>query len=133
MSKGNNLESAFIDAVFGAGSVSPTATLYVSLHTASPGEAGNQSTNEATVGGYARQAVAVPAGWNTAGNTCDNQNEILFPEITSGSETITHFAVGTALSGAGSLYYFGALTAPVPADVGITIKFNANSLTITEE
>jgi hypothetical protein len=133
MSKSNVLETAFIEAVFGAGSVSPAANLYIGLHTGDPGEAGDQTTNEATFGSYARQAVAVPSGWTTGGAQAANANDISFPEATGGSESITHFSVGTALSGAGSLQYFGALTTPVAVTAGITVKFNAGNLVVTED
>ena len=132
MSKSNELEGEFIKAIFGSGSVTPTATLYIALHTASPGEGGNQTTNETTLGGYARQAVPVPGGWNTLADQADNAAEISFPEITSGSESITHFSIGTALSGAGSLFYLGELTAPIAGSTGITIKFAIGSIVVTE-
>lgn len=42
-------------------------SLYVSLHTADPGVAGDQSTNEATYTSYARVAVArTTGGWTIA-------------------------------------------------------------------
>ena len=132
MSKSNVLESAFIEAVFGSGGVSPAANLYISLHTADPGEGGNQQTNEATFGDYARQAVAVPAGWTTGGDQAVNANDVVFPEASGGSETITHFAVGTALSGAGSLQYIAPLSSSVAVAAGITIKFNAGNIVVTE-
>ena len=132
MSKSNFLESGFIEAVFGAGSVSPGANLFISLHTADPGEAGTQLTNEATFGAYARQSVAVPAGWTTGVDNAVNAADITFPEATSGSETITHFAVGDASSGAGNILYFAALTGSVAVTTGVTVKFNAGNLTVTE-
>lgn len=42
---------------------------YVSLHTGDPGEAGDQTTNEATYAGYARVAVARDSGgWTVTGS-----------------------------------------------------------------
>jgi hypothetical protein len=80
-------------------------SLYVSLHTADPGEAGAQNTSEAAYTGYARQAVARSgSGW-----------------VVSGSATITHFGIGTASSGAGNLLFKGALT----ASISVTTSSNA--------
>ena len=41
---------------------SPLANLYVSLHTADPTDAGNQTSNEISYTGYARVAVARNSG-----------------------------------------------------------------------
>jgi hypothetical protein len=57
---------------------------------------------------------------------------VTFPEATSGSETITHFAIGDAVSGAGNILYFGSLSASVAVAAGITIKFNAGNIVATE-
>lgn len=133
MSKSNVLEQQFIEAVFAAGAVSPNAILYVALHTADPGEGGNQATNEATFAGYARQAVAVPAGWSTGVDNATNVADIIFPEATAGTETLTHFSIGNALSGAGSMLYFGSLTTTVDVVAGVTVKINATNLVVTED
>ena len=133
MSKSNFLESEFIEAIFGAGSVTPASNYFISLHTADPGQGGNQTTNEATYGGYARQQIAVPAGWLTGQDSAQNVNDVLFPEATAGSETITHFGVGELSSGVGDLFYLGPLTASVPVTTGVTVKINAGNLVVTED
>ena len=120
MSKGNNLENdvlniifnATLDSALGVLSTTGNANLYVSLHTADPGEAGAQNTSECAFGSYARVAVARSgSGWTVSGNSAQNAAIINFPECTSGSETVTHVGIGTAPSGTGRLYYKGALTA----------------------
>ena len=133
MSKSNFLESEFIEAIFGAGSVTPTTNLFISLHTADPGQGGNQSSNEATFGDYARQQIAVPAEWTTGQDSAENALDILFPEATSGPETVTHFGVGLLLTGGGDLLYIGPLTASVLVDTGVTVKINAGNLVVTED
>ncbi len=111
----------------------PLTNLYISLHTASP-EAGTQSTNEATYSPYARQAVARSgSGWAGSAGAWDNEGVITFPACTSGSDTITHFAVGTLESGAGKVLYCGQLTAPLNVSAGITPSFAAGALDITED
>lgn len=89
-------------------------SLFVSLHTADPGEAGNQSTSEATYTGYARQAVARSAGgWTVTGSNVANAAVISFGPCTAGTNTITHFGIGTASSGTGTLLFRGALTSSI--------------------
>ena len=122
-----------IEAIFGAGGISPQANLYASLHTVDPGEAGDQTANEATYGAYVRQAVAVPAGWTTGLDNAVNANDIIWPEATAGSETVTHFSVGEQASGAGNILYSGALSASVPVSAGVTVKINAGNLAMTED
>lgn len=109
-------------------------SLYVSLHTGDPGEAGDQTTSEATYTSYARVAVArTTGGWTVSTNSVTNAAAITFPECTGGSNTITHFGVGTASSGAGKLLYYGALTASLAVSTGIEPRFNAGDLDISED
>ena len=132
MSKSNFNENRIIEAQFGAGSVTPQANLYLALHTADPGEGGNQSTNEATYTGYARQAIAVPGEWNTSPGQADNAQDIEFPEASAGTETLTHFSIGEDPTGAGNILYFDALSSSVNVVVGVIVKINAGNLVVTE-
>lgn len=121
-------------AHLGVLSTTGNANLYVSLHTANPDETGSQTTSECAYGAYARVAVARSgAGWTISGNQVQNTAVINFPECTSGSETVTHFAIGTVTSGAGQILYKGALTASRNVSSGITLQFPATSITITED
>lgn len=143
MSKSNLLENAILALIFNAtafaniaenDATSPATNLYVSLHTADPGEGGDQTTNEATYTSYARVAVArTSGGWTVSGNAVTNAAAIVFPEATGGSNTITHFGVGVAVSGAGQLLYSGALTASLAVSTGIEPQFAAGDLDITED
>lgn len=143
MSKSNALETALLALLFNAttfdgiaedDTTTPLTNLYVALHTADPGEAGTQATSEATYTSYARVAVARTAGgWTVSGNSVENAAAIVFPEATGGSNTITHFSVGELVSGAGDIYYSGALTASLAVSTGIEPQFNAGDLTITED
>ncbi len=110
---------------------SPATTLTVALHTADPGEAGDQTTNEATYTGYARVTVArSSSGWTVTGSSVTNAAEIAFPIATGGSETITHVSVGSGVSD--DMKYYGALTEGFPVSSGVTPGFSAGQLTITE-
>ena len=103
----------------------------VALHTASPGEAGTQLTNEATYGAYARVNVArTTGGWTVTANSVSPVASIDFPEATSGTETITHFSVGSGDSN--YMMYFGTVTPNIAVVTGVIPKLKTTS-TITED
>lgn len=143
MSKSNALENALLLLVFNAttfdgiaenDTTSPNTNLFVSLHTADPGEAGTQATNEAAYTSYARVAVARSgSGWTVTGNTVTNAALIQFPQCTGGSETITHVGVGLATSGSTTLLYKGALSSSLAVSSGIQPQFAAGALSISED
>jgi hypothetical protein len=130
----NNTNIANLGDATGIRGSTVAGSLFVSLHTADPGEAGTQATSEANYTGYARKAVArSSAGWTVVGNAVDNAAVVTFDPCTAGSNTITHFAVGLALSGATVVLYKGALTAALLVSAGITPEFAVGQLDITED
>ncbi len=143
MSKGNTFENDFLLLIFNATAIaniadnaasSPLTNLYVSLHTADVGEAGNQTTNETSYTSYSRVAVARSgAGWTVTGNAVTNAALIQFPQCTGGTATITHFAVGTAASSTGKILYKGALSSSLSVSAGIQPQFAAGDLDISED
>lgn len=54
----NNTDFANIGDAGGLQNSATAGSLYISLHTSDPGEAGSQTTNEANYTSYARVAVA---------------------------------------------------------------------------
>lgn len=113
-------------------SSSPFTNIYVALHTASPGVGGTQATNECAYGSYARQAVArTSGGWTVASGSASPVATIAFPACTSGSETATYFSLGTVVSGATKLLYFGTVTPNIVISTGVTPQLTTAS-TITE-
>ncbi|MBB4520467.1 MULTISPECIES: phage tail fiber protein [Rhizobium] len=142
MSKGNTFENDWLKLIFNATAIaniadnaasSPLTNLYVSLHTADPGEAGDQTTSEATYTSYARVAVArTSGGFTVTGNSVSPVANIDFPAATAGTNTITHFAIGTASSGAGKLLYSGTVTPNISVSSGVTPRLTTAS-TVTED
>lgn len=111
---------------------STAGSFYISLHTANPNETGTQTTSESAYTSYARVAVArSTAGWTTASGVCDNDSAITFPAATGGSESETHFGVGSDSSGTGNLFLWGALSASLAVSNGITPQFAAGALDVT--
>lgn len=130
----NNAAIANVGDVAGLPASAAAGSLYVSLHTADPGEAGSPTTSEATYTGYARVAVARSAGgWTVSGASASNAAAINFPAATAGSNTLTHFGISTSASGAGTLLLSGALTASLVVSAGITPSFAAGQLTVTAD
>jgi hypothetical protein len=142
VSKGNTFENDWLKLIFNATAIaniaddaatSPLTNLYVSLHTADPGETGDQTTNECAYTSYARVAVArTTGGWTVTNNSVSPVANIDFPAATGGTETATHFAVGTASSGAGKLLYSGTISPNISISSGVTPRLTTSS-TITED
>lgn len=111
---------------------SPLTNLYVSLHTGDPGAGGNQSTSETGYTGYARVAVArTSGGWTVSSNSVIPVADITFGVCSAGTATITHWAVGTASSGAGKILYSGTVSPSISISAGVTPKLTTDS-TISE-
>ena len=116
-------------------SASPLTQLYLSLHTADPGDApvNGQSQYEANYVGYARIALSrSTGGWAVVGKAVSPQADIILGRCTNGVMTITHAGVGTAPSGAGILLYSGAVSPQIATQPGVRPIIEAGS-TITEE
>lgn len=137
MSKSNYLENAILDHILGGGDFSRPATVYVSLHTADPTDAGNGAEVSAAIWtNYAREAVTNNnTNWPAAsGGSKSNGTDIDFGTATvSGTApVVTHFGIWDA-STSGNLLYFGALTGSKTIDNGDTVKFAASAMTISED
>lgn len=112
---------------------SPATNLYVALHTADPGAAGDQSTSEIAYTGYARVAVARSTlGW-TASSAASTSPvaDITFPAGSGGSGTATYCSIGMASSGAGIILYSGPISPSIVCGSGITPVLTTAS-TVTE-
>jgi hypothetical protein len=110
----------------------PLTVLYSSLHTGDPLagtlENSDQTNLEVAYGGYSRVPTsrnpASPA-WtvstDAAGVTSAKPNApIVFPTVASGTATATHWAIGTAASGTGQIFYGGTLTPNIPIAVPVS-------------
>ena len=145
MSKSNAMETGILELVFkntnfanvgdatGLRGATTAGSLFVSLHTADPGEAGTQTTSEITYTSYARVAVARSgSGFTVSANSVSPAATVTFPTGTGGSGTATHFGIGTSTSGAGVLLYKGAITPNIVTGDGITPSLTTASA-ITED
>jgi hypothetical protein len=144
MSMTNAAEAALLDLLFlnvdwanigdaaGLQNSATAGSFYISLHSADPGEAGNQSTNEISYTGYARVGVARTAGgWTRTTSTIANTALVQFGQCTGGTATATHFGIGTDSTGTGNLLLKGALNASLSISNGIQPQFAAGAMTAT--
>lgn len=129
----NNTNIANIGDATGVRGSTTAGSLHLSLHTADPGEAGDQTTSEVTYTSYARAAVARSgSGFTVSGNSVTLAANVDFPAGTGGSGTATHFAVGTASSGTGKILYKGAIEPNIVCGNGVTPRLTTGT-TITED
>jgi hypothetical protein len=139
MSKSNTFENDHLRLVFHGVSIAgiadnPTVNantaLYLALHAADPGEAGTQTANEANYTGYSRQSVARSTlGFTINGSTVTLASDVLFPTRTDtgAAQLITHFSVGTTLTGPGKVLYSG----PISPTISVTQNTRPRMLTST--
>lgn len=143
MSKGNTFENDVLNLFLRAqpianladnASSSPLTNLYAALHTADPGEGGDQTTSEVTYTDYDR--VAIPrttGGWSApSGGSSSPAANIDFPVGSGGSGTATHWSLGTAASGAGKILWSGPITPNIVTGNGIQPRLTT-ATTITED
>jgi hypothetical protein len=130
MSFSNTAETSVLNHIF-VGTALPwngNSDLYLALYTADPGEAGTAITSEATYGAYARVAVTRATDFTVAGNQVSNANLEQFIACSSGSNIITHAAIVTSASGAGTIVVRALLNSPITVSTGVQPQFSANAL-----
>ena len=141
MSKVDSYETALLNLVLAAKNYSNIAiastastSIWVSLHTADPGDTGTQATSEATYSGYLRVATdRTTGGWVVASGSASPAASITFATCTASSTTsITHFSVGLSSSGAGTAIYNGTVTPNISVTTNVTPSLTTASA-ITED
>lgn len=130
----NNTAITDIGDAAGLRATTAAGSLYWSLHTADPGEAGTAITSETAYTGYARVAAARSgAGFTVTGNSVSPPANVDFGECTaSPGGALTHFGIVNTSSSAGKLLYKGTLTPNVTMAVGVIPRIKTTS-TITED
>lgn len=139
-SLGNTFENDLMKLIFGAVAIAniadnaasaPLTSLYTSLHTADPGETGDQTTSETTYTSYVRLAAArdtsTASRWVVTNNIANPNQNFDFAAGTGGSGTVTHFAVGTASSGAGKLLLSGTVSPNITVGNGVTPRLTTST------
>lgn len=140
MSKSNSAENSLLLLLFNAtlwanvainATSSPITSVFMALHTADPGEAGDQTTSESAYTSYARVNVARSNGWSAASSgSVSPAADISFPAGTGGSGTVTHFSTGKTGGGATAILWSGTVTPNIVTGNGVTPKLTT-ATTIT--
>ena len=127
-----NVDAANVGDATGLRGSTTAVVFWISLHTGTPGETGDQTTSETVYTNYARQDEARnTTQWTVTGNTADNDNAIGYPTCGATGATLTHFGLGSATSGAGNLFLYGTLTASLAVSNGVTPSFAAGALDVS--
>ena len=122
MSKGNTFETELLALIFqnanlaligdatGLRGSTVAGSLFLALHSADPGEAGDQTTSEVAYTGYARVGVVRSAvGFTVTGNQVSPAANVDFGACTAAPATYAFWTIGTAASGAGKILYRGVI------------------------
>lgn len=128
MSKSNYLENKLLDHALGTTAYTQPTTQYLALHTANPDEAGTGAELSAT--GYSRSAIDFNSASSGTATGPTSAIEYTNSGGTSWTE-VTHFGVWDA-STSGNLLYYGALTTAKTIAAGDTLRFTADSISISE-
>jgi hypothetical protein len=121
----NYLENALINVTLRNTSYTSPTTVYVSLHTADPTDAGTGA--EVSGGSYARKSATFAAPSNGASAT---SADVTFDQATASWGTITHIGIWDALT-TGNMLYHTPLTTSKTIDSGDIFKIASGSLTVT--
>ena len=121
----NYLENALINGTLRATTFTAPTTVYISLHTADPTDAG--SGTEVSGGSYIRQSAtfAAPSDGASASNA-----DVTFPQATGNWGTIGWIGIWDAQT-TGNMLYHTALDASKAIDTGDIFKIASGSLTVT--
>lgn len=108
------------------------STVYVSVHTADPGNSGTQNDVTTTVAagratwGSAANSSA-PASDPAGGYSISNTATVLLTNNAPAGATLTHFGIWDAVSG-GNFLGSGVLTQSAAVIAGDTVQFNSGAL-----
>jgi hypothetical protein len=121
----NFLEDALINATLRATTYTSVATVYVSLWTSDPTDAG--SGTEVSGGSYARTAVTFGAPSN---GVTTNSADVTFPTATGSWGTVGWIGINDALT-TGNLLYHSPLDTSKTIDSGDIFKISTGNLSVT--
>ena len=121
----NFLENALINATLRNTTYTSPATVYISLWTSDPTDAG--SGTEVSGGSYARTAVTMGAPSN---GVSLNSADVTFPTATASWGTVGWIGINDALT-TGNLLYHTPLDTSKTIDSGDIFKISTGNLSVT--
>lgn len=123
----NFLENALINATLRNTTYTSVATVYVSLWTSDPTDAGSGTEVSTSGTSYARTSVTFAAPSN---GVTTNNADVTFPTATASWGTVGWIGINDALSG-GNLLYHTALDTAKAIDTGDIFKISTGNLSVT--
>ena len=123
----NYLENALLNATLNGTTYTAPATVYVSLWTSDPTDAG--SGTEVSGGSYARTSVSFATASGTSGNVL-NDADVTFPTATASWGTVGWIGINDNSTG-GNLLYHTALDTAKTIDSGDIFKISTGNLSVT--
>jgi len=125
----NFLENALINATLRNTTYTSVATVYVSLWTSDPTDAGSGTEVSTSGTGYARTAVSFATASGTSGNVL-NDADVTFPTATASWGTVGWIGINDAAT-SGNLLYHTALDTSKTIDSGDIFKISTGNLSVT--
>ena len=123
----NYLENALINVTLRNTTYTAPATVYVSLWTSDPTDAGSGTEVSTSGTSYARQSVTFGAPSNGASL---NTTAVEFPQATASYGTVGWIGINDAVS-SGNLLYHSPLPTSKTIDTGDIFKIAIGSLSVT--
>jgi hypothetical protein len=123
----NYLENALINVTLRNTTYTAPATVYVSLWTSDPTDAGSGTEVSTSATSYVRQSVTFGAPSNGASL---NTTAVEFPQATASYGTVGWIGINDAAS-SGNLLYHSPLTTSKTIDTGDIFKIAIGSLSVT--
>ncbi len=123
----NYLENALINVTLRNTTYTAPATVYVSLWTSDPTDAGSGTEVSTSGTSYARQSVTFGAPSSGASL---NTTAVEFPQATASYGTVGWIGINDAITG-GNLLYHTALDTAKAIDTGDIFKISTGNLSVT--
>lgn len=130
------LENKFYDNLLRGVNYVPPTTIFVALHTASPGDTGANEVTLAAFPAYKRQDAAkggaVSAGWTApVGGSGKNALQLIFPVFDGAAPlTVTHYSLWDAQT-AGNCLVLGQLASSRTLNPGDVFVIDVQKLTVS--
>ena len=116
-----------------AGGASPSqlTTVYLDVYSTLPGEDGTGGTSvyQTLTGSAGRKTLTTASSFTATNNVV--RNNLIELTTNAGACTIVGFAIWTANTSGNMIYYGTVSASPVSVGAGDTVRFDANSITLT--
>ena len=116
-----------------AGGAAPTqlTTVFLDVYSALPAEDGTGGTSvyQTLTGSAGRKTLTTSSSFTATNDVV--RNNLIELTTTAGACTIVGFAIWTANTSGSMIYYGTVSSSPVTIGAGDTVRFDANSITLT--